>query len=373
MRLDDDFEENSGGMPLILMALGVSVFFLVVLGIVIAINKEDSSVRRENDVISDWYSKGTEAVVTTVTYENQYTDKRVASDLDIWDMYPQNKEEKKDTKTVTPVVTPTETVTPQPTEEPDYNDGKHVKIDYADGSSEWIAIVDKIEKNNYDYTNLVNSGGKFKYVSDGKTNSFLGIDISRYQKDIDFSQIKDQGIEFVMIRVGARGYKTGTLTLDEYFEKNLNGALEAGLDVGLYFYSQAISVQEATDEANMVLNAIGDKKIKYPIAFDMEFVENDMARIDTLSKDEKTLIAATFANTINNAGYRPMIYGNKEWLLKRIDISKFTQSSVWLAQYDDKPDYPYAYDMWQYTTSGEVYGITGSVNMDICFVDYNAQ
>lgn len=372
MRLDDDFEEGTGGIPLIIMALGVSVFFLVVLGIVIALNQDNSS-GNDNDFVSNLYSKITPAAVTTASYENQFTDKRVASDLDIWDMYPKEKEKKEDTTAVTLEVKPTEKATPIPTEEPDYDDGKHVKIEYLDGSSEWIEISDKIDKNTYDFTNLINSGGKLKYVSDGKKVSFLGVDISRYQKDIDFNQVKDQGIDFVMIRVGARGYKTGTLTMDEYFEKNLNGALEAGLDVGLYFYSQAISVQEATDEANMVLNAIGDKKIKYPIAFDMEFVENDMSRIDTLSKDEKTLIAATFANTINNAGYRPMIYGNKEWLLKKIDVSKFTQSSIWLAQYDDVPDYPYTFDMWQYTTSGEVYGIDGSVDMNICFVDYSAQ
>lgn len=370
MRLDDDFEENGGGIPVILMALAVSVFFLVVLGIVIAVNKDTLNPENNSGVVSNWIW-ATPAITPTPAQE-MFEEKRVASDLDIWDMYPKVKEDKKQpTPTVTPK--PTEAVTPSPTGEPDMDDGKHVKVELTDGTIEWIPIDDKMEKNTYDFTNLVDSAGKLRYVSDGKTSSYLGIDISRYQKDIDFNQIKDQGIDFVMIRVGARGYKTGTLTLDEYFEKNLNGALDAGIDVGLYFYSQAITVQEATDEANMVLNAIGDKKIKYPIAFDMEFVENDMSRIDTLSKDERTLIAATFVNLIYDKGYKPMIYGNKEWLLKRIDISKFTKSSVWLAQYDDKPDYPYAYDMWQYTTEGDVYGINGAVDMNICFVDYDAQ
>ncbi len=210
-------------------------------------------------------------------------------------------------------------------------------------------------------------------MADGKNISFMGIDVSRYQKDIDFSRIKEQGIDFVMIRVGARGYKNGNIVMDEYFEKNLNSAIEAGLDVGVYFYSQAINVSEAEEEANIVLAAIAEKKITYPVAFDMEYVENDTSRIDTLTRDEKTLITAAFVNKIKEAGYRPMIYGNKEWLLKRIDVSKFTTSAFWLSQDDEHPDYPYKYDIWQYTTEGEIYGIDGAVDMDICFVDYAAQ
>lgn len=370
---DDDFEEESNsGIPIIFMALGVSVFFLAVLGIVIALNK-DNSPKRNDKLVSDFVpvtvSVQSEGAVEIITGS-----KLVASDLDIWDMYPQEKEEK---KKVTPAVTkeagPTEEVSPSPTEAAEPDDDKHVKVECADGSTDWVEIDDKIEKNNYDFTNLIKSGSKLKYVADGKTASFLGIDISRYQKDIDFLQLKDQGIDFVMIRVGARGYKTGALTMDEYFEKNIDGAIEAGLDVGLYFYSQAISAAEATEEANMVINAIGERKIKYPIAFDMEYVQNDMSRIDTLSKDERTMIAGTFANAIKSAGYTPMIYGNKEWLLKKIDISKFTGSRVWLAQYDDIPDYPYTFDMWQYSIDGEIYGISGNVDMNICLVDYSAQ
>ena len=127
------------------------------------------------------------------------------------------------------------------------------------------------------------------------------------------------------------------------------------------------------EEANIVLAAIAEKKITYPVAFDMEYVENDTSRIDTLTRDEKTLITAAFVNKIKEAGYRPMIYGNKEWLLKRIDVSKFTTSAFWLSQDDEHPDYPYKYDIWQYTTEGEIYGIDGAVDMDICFVDYAAQ
>lgn len=373
MRLDDEFEENNGGLPIIYMALGVSFFILLVLCVVISVNKDKRPSHKNDD--NDVYAVLTNSVTAEADLSDADITKRVASDLDIWTLYPERKDDDdtdvKVSEAVTPKVTPSVSVTPSPSPDPD--DGKHVKVTFRDGSSEWITINDKIEKNNYDYTNLVESGGKLKYMSDGKNISFMGIDVSRYQKDIDFTRIKEQGIDFVMIRVGARGYKNGTLAMDEYFEKNLNGALEAGLDVGVYFYSQAINTQEAEEEADIVLAAIAEKKITYPVAFDMEYVENDTSRIDTLTKDEKTLITAAFVNKIKDAGYRPMIYGNKEWLLKRIDITKFTTSSFWLAQDDEHPDYPYKFDIWQYTTEGEIYGIDGAVDMDICFVDYAAQ
>lgn len=375
MKLGDDFDENSGGLPIIYMALGVSFFIFLILCVVISLNKDKNSSK---DKIT--FAQSAELTAAANEAEPVPTpesvSKRVASDLDIWDLYPEKDDEEDKmsvTLPVTPKITPTPTVTATPTAKPDYDDGKHVKITYKDGSEEWITINDKIEKNSYDFTNLVESGGKYRYMSDGKNISFIGIDVSRYQKDIDFKRVKEQGIDFVMIRVGARGYKNGTLTMDEYFENNLNSALEAGLDVGVYFFSQAINAQEAEEEANIVLAAIAEKKITYPIAFDMEYIENDTSRIDTLTKEEKTLVTAAFVNKIKEAGYRPMIYGNKEWLLKRIDISQFTTSSFWLSQDDEYPDYPYKYDIWQYTTEGELYGIDGAVDMDICFVDYAAQ
>lgn len=369
MRFDDDLDENRGGLPIIYMAIGVSVFIFVVLLMVVLMNRN-----KNTNQVKDYINN---AAPTVAELEGEEPDapitKRVASDLDIWDMYPEHPVADEDELDVTPSakVTPSPTVSAAVT--PEYEDGKHVKIIYKDGSEEWVAINDKLEKNNYDFTSLVNNGGILKYYSDGKNVSFSGIDVSRYQKDIDFGRVKAQDIDFVMIRVGARGYKNGELTLDEYFETNLKNATDAGLDIGVYFYSQATTVAEAEEEANLVLNAIAEKKIKYPIAFDMEFVDNDTARIDTLSRDEKTQVTAAFVNKIKDAGYRPMIYGNKEWLLKRIDVSKFTSSSIWLAQYEDYPDYPYTYDMWQYSTDGSLFGIDGKVDLDICFVDYAAQ
>ena len=357
MRQTDDFEDNSGGLPIIYMALGVSVFILIVLGVVLAMNKKPVRESRPVAVVEE----SSEEVSTDFLA----SDKRTADDLDIWNMYPEETEEE---FTVEETLTEEETTT-----EESKDDGKHIQIVYSDSSEEWVQINPYIEKNNYDFTNLVSNDGKMKYYSDGKKISYLGVDISRYQKDVDFEALKSDGIEFVMIRVGARGYKSGELQLDEYFQENIKKASEAGLDIGVYFFSQAVTQEEALEEAQLVLDQIKDYEILYPVAYDMEFIENDTARVETLTRDERTAIAAAFLNHINNSGYTPMLYGDTEWLVKRIDVAKFNASCIWLAEEADIPKYPYRYEMWQYTTQGQVRGINGFVDLNISFVDYSAR
>ena len=365
MKQTDDFEDNSGGMPIIYMALGVSFFVLVIMAVVVMSNKDN---RKKSAV----------PVTTTSVEESgkeRETDSEVgivkgkitADDLDIWDMYPQTEEETKE-KTSSKAESETET---SGTDSRD--DGKHLLIHYSDGSSEWVQINPYWEKNNYDFTNLVSNNGKLKYYSDGKKISYLGVDISRYQKEVDFASLKAEGVEYVMIRLGARGYKTGALQLDEYFTQNLQGAKDAGLDIGIYFYSQAVSTAEAQEEAALVIDNLKDQKITYPIAFDMEFVENDTSRVETLSRDERTAISLAFLSKIQEAGYIPMLYGNTEWLVKRIDLSKLKDYSIWLAEEADIPKYPYTYEMWQYTKQGSISGIEGFADMNISFVDYSAR
>ena len=125
------------------------------------------------------------------------------------------------------------------------------------------------------------------------------------------------------------------------------------------------------EEANLVLENLGDYTISYPIAFDMELVTNDTARTDSLSKSERTNITKAFLDTIEDAGYKSIIYGNKEWLIKEIDMSKLTAYDVWLSQPADIPDYPYKFTMWQYSTKGNIDGIAGPANLNISFIDYS--
>ncbi|MCR5399247.1 MAG: glycoside hydrolase family 25 protein [Lachnospiraceae bacterium] len=382
---DSDFDRGAHNAPIIYMTLGVSVFVLILLGVIIAMNGKSN---RSSSYAE--YKASLESQTEEVTEEEvpEVAHKITADDLDFWDMYS-NKRTETDTagrntdSSADPDASGTEDPEhkgkplPTPTmpisDDEKYDDGKHFKIEFADGSSEWIAIDTSRELNNYNFMNLKSNDGKMHYYLEGRAVSFLGIDVSRYQKDIDFIQVKNAGIDFVMIRVGARGYQSGTIALDEYFTKNIAAATEAGLDVGVYFYSQAITAAEALEEANMVIEACKDYKIKYPVAYDMEFVENDKSRVETLSKDERTLIAGTFINKIVEAGYKPMLYGNEEWLVKRVDTKNMIGVGIWLADESDMPDYPYQYDMWQYSTKGSIFGIEGPVDMDLCFIDYSAR
>ena len=210
-----------------------------------------------------------------------------------------------------------------------------------------------------------------KYHEEGNLVSFVGADISKNQDYVDFVELKKAGVDYVMLRVGARGYGSGQLVLDEYFADNIRRASDAGLEIGVYFSSQAITTDEAVEEANMVLENIRDYSITYPVAFRMESVENDASRIDSLSKSEKTEIARAFLDAVQNAGYKPMLYGNKEWLLKQIDLSKLTSYDIWLSQEEDIPDYPYRFTMWQYTKKASIDGIAGNASLNISFIDYS--
>lgn len=367
MRFDDDYEDNGGGLPVIYMALLVSFFILAVLGIVIYSNKKNNS--------GNHYKQMMQATIEETEEETVVRDKLYADDLDIWNMYPEHKEEsmmESETDYETEEVMPTPSVTPE-ADEKDKDDENHFQIKLSDGTTEWVEIDKKRTKNTYDFMNLKSVDGKLKYYSGDKVVSFVGVDISRYQKSVDFEQIKNSGIEFVMLRVGSRGYQTGQIALDETFEENIKKASEAGLDIGAYFYSQAINTTEAIEEANMVINALNGYKIKYPVAFVMEPVENDMARIDSVTKDNRAVIAATFLNTVQAAGYKTLLFGDEEWLVKKLDLNNFPTTSIWLSDDSDMPDYPYQFVMWRYTTTGSVVGISGDVNMDICFVDYTAQ
>lgn len=357
MRQTDDFEDKSGGLPILYMALGVSFFILAVLGIVLSMNKKPA---RKSDPAENITAKSAEQEDTD-SYVS--SDKRTADQLDIWDMYPTDEEEPEEEASSAEEESTTE----------ETDDGSHFLLQYADGTEEWVKINPRWEKNTYDVTGIISSDGRLKYYSDGKKVSFIGVDISRYQKEVDFERLKADGIDFVMIRLGARGYKSGELQMDEYFAENIKNASEAGLDIGIYFYSQAVTSQEAVEEAALVLDNIKEYTIKYPIAFDMEFVDNDNARVETLTNEERTAVAAAFLNHIKAAGYTPMLYGTPEWLLKRIDVSKFTESCIWLAQEADLPTYPYRYEMWQYTTKGQVDGIDGFADLNISFVDYSAR
>ena len=201
-----------------------------------------------------------------------------------------------------------------------------------------------------------------------------GIDVSLYQGTIDWTKVKKSGIEFAMIRAGYRGYgQAGTLVEDSMFSKNVLGATSNGIDVGIYFYTQAINETEAKEEAKFVLNLIKKYGIKvtYPIAIDTELSPPGTGRADNISVSKRTAVVKAFCETILSAGYTPMIYANKYWLNDNLDMSKLSKYDVWLAHYTKQTDYKGKYTMWQYTSKGSVNGINGNVDKNYCYKKYN--
>lgn len=379
-------EESGGGMgpSVIYMIVGVVLFASVVLVLVMQSNKSSKGGSAYFQKVQE--EKAQQEAQSLEEEETEQTQTKLrAEDLDFWDMYPVEEEEsaEKQEAEETPKSSYEEKAekdrqeqeekAEQKAQEDPSLDGKHTLVTNRDGSQEWVLINSYLKKNTYDFTRLEEKNGLKKYVDGGKTLSYLGADLSKYNGDVNFASMKAAGVDYVMIRVGSRGYNTGKITLDEKFNDYIKGASEAGLQIGVYFTSQAISQEEASQEADFVLQNLApyQASITYPVAFDMEFAANDEARIDGLRTADRTAIATTFLDKIKNAGYIPMVYGNKEWLIKEVDMTGLQQYDVWLSQEEEAPDYPYQFTMWQYTTDGVLNGVPGDVGLDISFVNYS--
>lgn len=212
-------------------------------------------------------------------------------------------------------------------------------------------------------------------VFDGM-NIYNGIDVSYYNKTIDWEEVKESGVDFAIIRAGYRGYgAAGTLCTDVKFVENIEGALDAGIQVGVYYFTEAINKQEAIEEAEYCLDKIKDYDVTLPIVIDYEFPTDSSGPIGRMYKANLSKSAATnnciaFCETIKDAGYEPMIYANKSDLATLINGTKLSQSyKIWLANYTTKTTYSNPYEYWQYTSSGSVDGITGKVDCNFWYTD----
>lgn len=207
--------------------------------------------------------------------------------------------------------------------------------------------------------------GEYQYVQDGQVISHKGIDVSKHQGDIDWNLVALDGVEFAFIRVGYRGYGTGKMVEDEFYEDNIKEALSAGLKVGVYFYSQAITEEEVLEEADFVLEKIAPYRIECPVVFDVERVTGSDGRMNSLSVEERTHLTQLFCQKIEGAGYRPMIYHNTEMAVMMLGLESLEAYDKWFAAYSDTFYYPYEYRVWQYSQSGTVQGINGNVDLNI--------
>lgn len=193
-----------------------------------------------------------------------------------------------------------------------------------------------------------------------------GIDVSKWQGDIDWDKVQGAGIEFAIIRAGYRGSVTGSLVEDPYFVTNMKGAAASGVPVGVYFFTQAVNEVEAVEEASAVLQLVKEYKLEYPIFIDTEGAGGN-GRADGLDVETRTLVCEAFCRTIKNAGYEAGVYGSRNWYNNRLYADKLDNYFIWLAEYRSIPLYQGYYQMWQYTSKGKVDGIEGNVDLDIYY------
>ena len=224
---------------------------------------------------------------------------------------------------------------------------------------------DPVPRNDYDPLGFTDVNGLRTYSADGVTG-VAGIDVSSYQKSVDWQAVKDAGIEFAIIRVGYRGYVSGKLDLDDCFLDHMEGAQAAGLDVGVYFFSQALTEEEAVEEAEYVLTWLEGYDISCPVVFDWEEVQAE-ARTDEMNMLMLTACAEAFCRTVEEAGYDAAVYFNQAYGYQQLNLASLLDYDFWLAEYASTPSFAYDFQMWQYTNEGTVPGIDGPVDLNIWF------
>ena len=216
--------------------------------------------------------------------------------------------------------------------------------------------------------------GHFTVQADGSITysgeAAYGIDISSHQGEIDWAAVAADGVDFAMLRIGNRGYTSGSISQDGRFEENFQAARENGIRLGVYFFSQAVSAEEAREEAEQVLAWLDGRQLECPVAYDWEHITSDTgARTDTVDGETVTACAIAFCQTIETAGYTPLIYCNGMLGYLSYDVEQLQDYELWYAEYASYPSFAYALTMWQYTDEGAVDGVSGPVDRNIWLLD----
>ena len=215
------------------------------------------------------------------------------------------------------------------------------------------------------------AGGFLTYDGDGP--SYVGVDVSAHQGEIDWERVADAGIDFAMIRAGYRGYTEGGIFQDEYFVQNMEGAIAAGLEVWVYFFSQAVDEEEAVEEARQVLEWITPYDVAWPVVFDWERVSQENSRTLDTSGDAITNATIAFCREVEEAGYLPMVYFSPSKGYTELELERLLDWPFWLAHYTEDwsaTSFRYHFAMWQYTSSGTVDGISTNVDLNLCLTDF---
>ena len=287
--------------------------------------------------------------------------------------------------TEAPTATPTAAPTQAPTQVPDPTAGWPDNIPVQELANYGFAVT-SAATTTYEYTGWqdidgatyyydpsthqpvtgqqVIQGNVYTFAADGALNrTARGIDVSKFQGSIDWNAVKADGITFAIIRCGYRGYGSGALVEDSTYRQNIQGAINAGLRVGVYFYSQAINEAEAVEEASMVLSLVSGYSLPLGVYYDTESVGG--GRANALSAAERTACAVAFCETIRSAGYSAGVYSYASWFYNALNFANISKYNIWIAQYRDTLSFSYKHNIWQYTGSGSVNGISKPVDMNI--------
>lgn len=239
------------------------------------------------------------------------------------------------------------------------------------GQYYFLPLQEDLAMNTYiDENFIAEENGMVSYQEDGEVLTRKGIDVSKYQGEIDWEVVKNDGIDYAIIRVGIRGYSEGGILEDEFFRQNIEGAIANGIPVGVYFFTQAVNEAEALEEADFVIGMLQGYELTYPVYLDIEDVKKESCRTNGLTVEERTNNAKVFLERIREAGYEPALYGNMKSFLLMVDLASLEQYDKWFAGYTLPIYYPYEYKMLQYSEKGKVAGIPAAVDINICFKDY---
>lgn len=240
----------------------------------------------------------------------------------------------------------------------------------------WIPVLKDVKLSTHPTEQMKEQQSRmYSFDRDGDYNAITGIDISSHNNVTDWNAVRDDGIEFVMLRTGYRTYGGGVLHEDEMFRKYYQDAKAAGLKIGAYFFSQATNVEEAVEEAELTVKLLKNCELDYPVAFDWEIIfdDEDGARTDNIPVDTLTDLTLAYCQNLEALGYRPMIYQNKRTSLLKYDLPRMQGIPFWLAEYGDGPTYIYNYDMWQYSCKGYINGVEGKVDLNLSFLDFSKE
>lgn len=381
---DNSYREGlNAGKRIVIGSLVASLAVLGILGITVSLN---SKRPRGNNNTTNPYVKTEEVTEEEPTKDPE---KRTSDELSFWNMYDDEEKEEivvsenkpdKDQisknaakkKSVSGNVSGNSSVSSNVSgNKTTSTSANQFNISPEGETPEYVAINQAIPKADLIEENFqMVSGNRLIYSQGGRNVSHFGIDVSKYNGTISWNRVKKQGVEFALLRVGARGYSSGNIVLDEKFPENIQGCKNNGIDVGAYFFSQAINEAEAIEEANYCVVALSGNAIRYPVIFDSEKVLNDSYRTENLSSTELTAIFKAFAQVVKAYGYTPMFAGTKEQLARHVNLADMTGYDIWLLDTGEKTDYPYRYCIRQYDDKGHIDGIDGTVDLNICLISY---